>query len=197
MQDQDDAFNTACEVVMNIVKPKKSQEKVEEKVIKKLEKKKNSKTMIIEGKAELREVEKEAEKAVKKTQKKAEEAIKKVVAEQEVAPGGIVDIITETLANHAKANKDKSGNRARVETSISNKVSAFDSAISVSKSALTKGLKSTQEQSDQANGAAKKEIREIVSAPVRDRDISTEELTADLRAAAEAPMINLSQKKKN
>ena len=84
------------------------------------------------------------------------------MAEQEMAPGGIVDIITETLANHAKVNKDKSSNRARMETAISDKVAAFDSALNVSKSALTKGLKSTQEQSDKANSAARKDIRDMI-----------------------------------
>ena len=120
-----------------------------------------------------------------------------MVAEQEMAPGGIVDIITETLASHAKANKDKSSNRGRIETSISDKIAAYDSALNVSRSALTKGLHSTQEQSDKANAAARRDIREMVSAPVKDRDVSSEELTADLRAAAEAPMINLNQQKRN
>ena len=116
-----------------------------------------------------------------------------MVAEQEMAPGGIVDIITETLANHAKANKDKSSNRARTETSISDKVAAFDSALNVSKSALVKGLKSTQEQSDKANSAARKDIKDMIQAPEKERDMSTEELTSELRAAAEAPVINLNQ----
>ena len=189
-------MDTASEVVMNIVKPNKSKEKIEERVVKSLERKKNNKSLKLEDKAELKEVQREAERAVKKTQKKAEEAVKKVVAEQEMAPGGIVDIITETLANHAKVNKDKSSNRARMETSISDKVAAFDSALSVSKSALTKGLHSTQEQSDKANSGARRDIRDMINSPERERDMSTEELTADLRAAAEAPMINLNQQKR-
>jgi hypothetical protein len=49
-------MNTASEVVMNIVKPKKSKETIEEKVVKKMEKKKNDKTLKIEDKAELKEV---------------------------------------------------------------------------------------------------------------------------------------------
>lgn len=88
-------------------------------------------------------MQKEAEKSVKKTQKKAEEAVKKVVAKQETAPGGIVDIITETLAKQAKVNNDKSSNRARVETAISTKVNAYGSAVNTSRSALSKGLKAT------------------------------------------------------
>lgn len=83
-----------------------------------------------------------------------------MVAKQETAPGGIVDIITEVLAKQAKTNKDKEENRARVETSISTKTAAYSSAVNTSRAALKKGLVATKEQSDRANAASIKAIKE-------------------------------------
>jgi len=132
-------------------------------------------------------VQAQAEKAVKKTQRKAAEAIKKVVAKQETAPGGLVDIITETIAEHAKANRDRYEDRARVQAAVSTKAAANAASMRTATTALAKGLSATRRQNAEAEEAYRKSIEDGMASPLRDTGLSAEEIHADLEAAAKAP----------
>ena len=120
-----------------------------------------------EAKEKVVEAQKKSEKAVKKTQKAAEKAIKKVVAKQESAPGGIVDIISKALAKNAKEQATKEENRARVEGKIKTKAAATDTAIGTTRKALKSGFAATR---DLSAAESKKELEKAAASPVVTED---------------------------
>ena len=56
-----------------------------------------------------------------KVEKKAEDAVKKATAQKEAAPGGIIDVITDVLADHAKTQKHRAERRSEIETEVATK----------------------------------------------------------------------------
>ena len=80
----------------------REEEECADEVVREIEEEKAEEQKEKNDKVELEEAKEEAEAEVKKVEKKAEDAVKKAAATKEAAPGGIIDVITDVLANHAK-----------------------------------------------------------------------------------------------
>ena len=86
-----------------------------------------------------------ANEEVKKTQSKAVQVVKNAVTKQESANGGIIDMVTKTLAHHAQIQKERDDTRTKMETEIMTRVAATDSKIKATRSSLHAGLTATKD----------------------------------------------------
>lgn len=93
-----------------------------------------------EKKEKLLSIQKKEEKKVVEAKESAEKAIKKVVAKQETAPGGIIDIVTQALAKNAQLQKSRQDDRSRIQAIIDARVTATQSALNTTRAALKSGI---------------------------------------------------------
>lgn len=116
-----------------------------EEAIKQLNDAQTRKEERVLAKEEADKAKKIAMEEVKRTQSKAVQVVKNAVVKQESASGGIIDMVTSTLAKHAQDQKDKSDMRTTLETEIMTRVAATDSKIKSSRSSLKAGLTASKD----------------------------------------------------
>jgi hypothetical protein len=72
-------------------------------------------------------------------------AVKQAAANVESSPGGLIDLVAKTLAEHAKVNNEKQMKRMSLEAEIGMKVAASSAALQSTNEALIAGIKTTRD----------------------------------------------------